>query len=501
MLTRLQVSGFKNLQGIDLRLGPFTCIFGGNGVGKSNLFDAIAFLSALADKPLAEAAASIRGTEGRTGDVRSLFRVSGGERAEQMRFVAEMLVPASGMDDLGSLAVAGTTFLRYEIVLRLREAGPSAQAGPLEVVREELNYINRSKAKHELWFPHSRSWRDSVVLGRRSTPYIQTARLTEPERTVVYSRADSPGGKGGGRPRTLLAANMPRTLLSAANNAEEHRTLVLARKEMMGWAQFQLEPSALRAPDAFTAPRMVSPSGAHLPAALRALADAADKRGEGGTSVYARISNRLARLSQNVRGLQVDEDAARELLSVVLTDLDDAQHRASSLSDGTLRFLALAVLNEGDQGPPLMCLEEPENGVHPDRIEDMLRLLQDIAVEPNEPVSSDNPLRQVIVNTHSPAVVNSVPEDALVGAILQTRVSGGRSTQELALRCLPGTWREGKRDGLGMPSEGALVAILGHVQPRSRDPRAAPNQRRVMDRPDIRELSRQVSMFPTGDDE
>ncbi len=51
MLTRLKVNGFKNLVNVDVSLGPFTCIAGVNGVGKSNLFDAIMFLSALADRP------------------------------------------------------------------------------------------------------------------------------------------------------------------------------------------------------------------------------------------------------------------------------------------------------------------------------------------------------------------------------------------------------------------------------------------------------------------
>lgn len=64
MLTRLKVNGFKNLQDVDVRLGPFTCIAGPNGVGKSNLFDAIAFLAVLADKPLLDAALSVRGGEG-----------------------------------------------------------------------------------------------------------------------------------------------------------------------------------------------------------------------------------------------------------------------------------------------------------------------------------------------------------------------------------------------------------------------------------------------------
>ena len=55
MIIRLKANGFKNLVDVDVRFGPFTCIAGVNGVGKSNLFDAIRFLSALASQPLTEA--------------------------------------------------------------------------------------------------------------------------------------------------------------------------------------------------------------------------------------------------------------------------------------------------------------------------------------------------------------------------------------------------------------------------------------------------------------
>ncbi|MDP7236295.1 MAG: AAA family ATPase, partial [Candidatus Latescibacteria bacterium] len=73
MLTRLRVSGFKNLINVDVRFGPFTCVIGANGVGKSNLFDAIQLLSALADRSLIDAARSIRNVGVRPADIRSLF--------------------------------------------------------------------------------------------------------------------------------------------------------------------------------------------------------------------------------------------------------------------------------------------------------------------------------------------------------------------------------------------------------------------------------------------
>src|SRR5712691_4326188 len=120
MLTRLKVSGFKNLVDVDVRFGPFTCVAGANGVGKSNLFDAIKFLSALADRPLIDAALSVRDEGGKTADVRSLFHRVGDRYDEEMSFEAEMIVPRVGLDDLGQEARASITFLRYAVSLAYR---------------------------------------------------------------------------------------------------------------------------------------------------------------------------------------------------------------------------------------------------------------------------------------------------------------------------------------------------------------------------------------------
>jgi len=59
VLTRLEAHGFKNLLGFRADFGPFTCLAGPNGVGKSNIFDAVRFLSLLADHTLMEAALSV----------------------------------------------------------------------------------------------------------------------------------------------------------------------------------------------------------------------------------------------------------------------------------------------------------------------------------------------------------------------------------------------------------------------------------------------------------
>ena len=105
---------------------------------------------------------------------------------------------------------------------------------------------------------------------------------------------------------------------------------------------------------------------------------------------------------------------------------DGTSHPARALSDGTLRFLALTILELEPETHGLICLEEPENGIHPERIPAMLKLLQDIAVDPTESIGPDNPLRQVIINTHSPDVVKQVPEDSLIVGELKEMVITGQ---------------------------------------------------------------------------
>ena len=65
----------------------------------------------------------------------------------------------------------------------------------------------------------------------------------------------------------------------------------------------------------------------------------------------------------------------------------------------------MAALSEAVDESGVLCMEEPENGIHPGKIGAMNRLLHDLAVNAEEPVDSENPLRQVVVATHSPYFV------------------------------------------------------------------------------------------------
>lgn len=92
MLTRLEVDGFKNLLGFSVDFGPLTCIAGPNGVGKSNIFDAIELLSLLVDHPLMEATARVHRDPTGPRDPGLLFWRNGDERSHRIRLAAEMLV-------------------------------------------------------------------------------------------------------------------------------------------------------------------------------------------------------------------------------------------------------------------------------------------------------------------------------------------------------------------------------------------------------------------------
>lgn len=431
MLTRFRVSGFKNLLDTDLRFGPFTCVAGANGVGKSNLFDAIGFLSLLADHPLLEAAAAVRGGHPGSGDpagVRSLFHRVGERVGEEMSFWAEMIVPAAGRDELGQEVRATTTFLTYELVLARRELeGPGS---PLEIVREELRHVARGQAHKHLPFKHSAArWRSSAVLGERRVPLIST--VDEDGARVILRHKD---GGTGGHPSRYAAARLPRTVLSGCNTAE-HPTALLARREMQSWRLLQLEPAALRRGDELTSPSLLGPDGSHLAATLYRLSRDDD-------GVYARVGERLARLVDEVRSVRVDHDERRQTLTLEATDRTGTPYPASSLSGGSLRFLALAVLERDPESQGLLCVEEPENGVHPERVPALLELLQEMAVDVDEPLSAQNPLRQIIVNTHSPAVVTQVSEESVLVALLkEARSDEVGPFRKVELHPLPGTWR------------------------------------------------------------
>jgi predicted ATPase len=417
MLTRLRVCGFKSLADAEIRFGPFTCIAGTNGSGKSNLFDAILFLRDLADHSIIEAAHRVRDRSGaKRADLRALFTRTTQGSVSNIVLEADLIVPNEVTDDFGRKARPTTTFLTYRV--ELKHVGDDEFSERIELVSEELTYLLRSKARKKVGFPISTPFAGTAFLGERRAPYI----TTEHNASGAVIKISQDGNQG--RPSQVPAQNSPRTVLGSANT-DERPTILAARREIQSWKLLQLEPSRLRAADEFADDPHITWDGAHVPSTLERI-----KR-------FEEISNRVAALLPEVKSISVDVDNTRRTKTLVLEQRNGLVHKARALSDGTLRFLALATIAFDPEAKGLICLEEPENGIHPSRISAILELLRDMAVDTSIAVSHENPLRQVIVNTHSPVVVRNLSPDELLVAV-PVRKSKASFT---AYGAMVGSWR------------------------------------------------------------
>ena len=116
-----------------------------------------------------------------------------------------------------------------------------------------------------------------------------------------------------------------------------------------------------------------------------------------------RFLKALRRLYEGVKDFEVSIEGGT--VQVFLQE-DDITMPATRLSDGTLRYLCLlAVLCHPDP-PPLVCIEEPELGLHPDILPGLGELLREASER-----------CQLIVTTHSDVLVDSLtdtPESVVV---------------------------------------------------------------------------------------
>ena len=446
MLTRLEVHGFKNLVDVQAEFGAFTCIAGANGVGKSNVFDAIEFLSHLASEPFADAARRVRGPSGeRGGDPRDLFWDGHRDRDRVMRFAAEMIVPRQVEDDLGEIVSTPSTFLRYELMLGYLPPSTGGR-GQLVLRGESLRRVDHAG---RLKFEAAEAFRSSLLLGETRPVTVLSTQLKGDE-NLAYLKRDGSNHTSYRR----SASRTTRTVLSNVSSGDEP-TLLAARREMQSWRRLALEPSALRTPDGFSDPRQLGVDGRHLTATLYRIANDGDP-----AAAYARVADRLSDLAGvGVDEIGVDPDEVREVFTLFLTERAGLRLPARALSEGTLRFLALCVLLEDPTVTGLLCMEEPENGIHPANLPAMVDLVRELAVDTSREPGSDNPFRQVIVNTHSPTVVQLCSSDDLLFAErIRQQAPDGTATAGLALTPFQGSWRA--RDGEAVATLADLVPYL-----------------------------------------
>ena len=116
----------------------------------------------------------------------------------------------------------------------------------------------------------------------------------------------------------------------------------------------------------------------------------------------------------------------------------------SRISDGTLRWLSLLCLLLDPEPPPLLCIEEPEIGLHPDLLFTLAGLLREAAER-----------TQLVVTTHSELLVSEFsdrPEDVVVcererGATTLRRLEPDKLDHWLEDYRLGEVWRRGAIGG------------------------------------------------------
>ena len=117
---------------------------------------------------------------------------------------------------------------------------------------------------------------------------------------------------------------------------------------------------------------------------------------------------------------------------------------AARLSDGTLRYLCLLAILCHPRPPAVVCLEEPELGLHPDILPGLADLLKDASNR-----------CQLIVTTHSDVLVDKlsdVPESVVVcekhdGQTRMNRVDGEQLKEWLQEYTLGDLWTRGDIGG------------------------------------------------------
>ena len=386
MITRIEIDGFKSFHDFSVDLQPFTVLIGANGTGKSNLFDAIMLLSRLAGGVTVAEALRGGGPSARRGAF-SLCR--NGDRVEKWRFGVGILVV--GYRSLSNTVGGESTRLRYEV-----QIGRETQKGldQYKVLSENLRDI---PLQEDDWV--------STYLGE-----IHSFRVVRPEIPRGHIEQRDFTTYLGGDILKVYAGPFDVTKLRRISREypgfDGASPVSLTWREMHAWRALYLQPSALREPSYIDNPPTLEHDGAHLAALLWKLAQQDEQA----------LANISVELSNAVDGLSkvLVEPLPPDKYEIRVATRSGHILSTRQFSDGTLRFIAYLALKYDREHRGVLCIEEPENGVHPRQLERIIRMLQSVATDFTSVEDTKRSLRQVIVSTHSTALMSLVPLDSLV---------------------------------------------------------------------------------------
>lgn len=330
----------------ELELNSLNVLIGPNGSGKSNLIDAISLLQAA------------------PRDLMEPIRTAGG--------IAEWLWKGSRTDH-GVV----TTLVSYPIRARYRAGQPA--------LRHDLSLDTQSQR-----------------------PELISETIKREDESEVFSRyPDGTGvltmGPGGGREQReveLKDLAMNQSIVSQRKDPQRYPELTFlgnAYEKIKLYREWSLGRNALprRPQSTDLASDFLQEDAANLALVLNDL----EARG-----MKEEIIEKLKNADESITSFSTRVLGGTIQLALHHSGLQAVS--ATRLSDGTIRYLCLLAILCHPEPPPLVCLEEPELGLHPD----VIVQLADLLVEASHRM-------QLIVTTHSDILVDAltkVPEAIVV---------------------------------------------------------------------------------------
>ena len=385
MLKRIHIRGYKSLENVEVCLSQLVVLFGPNAAGKSNLLDALQLLSKLGtSRTLKEAFdPPYRGkplesfTIGQKG-------IKGLLEQERLSFSIEADLSLSD-------AVVETVNRQILEMRRPHGEGESKERSklPARVRERDLRY----RIEVEM-LPRSGLLRVAdeylAALNSKGEPTGKRKPFLERQDERIHLRHE-----GQAHPN-YYDRYLDHSILSMPHYPPHYPHLAAARRELESWLFFYFEPrERMRAANPVKEVRHIGLMGEELAAFLNTM-KATDER------QFRGVEKALHALMPNIDGIEVE-----------VSDLGEVELRlkeggvaipARVLSEGTLRMLGLLALTGVNEAPALVGFEEPENGVHPRRIQLIAALLK-----------TQETLRrtQYIVTTHSPVLPDLLANDSL----------------------------------------------------------------------------------------
>ena len=361
MITSLRLVDFKNFADETLRVGPFTVIVGTNASGKSNIRDAFRFLHGI-------------------GRGYTLAEILGGKYGPGGQ--AEWQAVRGAPNEIGRLADTETG-PRFALEVRLKLGGTPARYR-IDVSRSAADSGNFRVTREEL-----STWRGAEPIYTSDPPYPDPVGYQDDD-THLLLRMQKTGTQRKYGDRIAVRPDQP-----ALTQIEEHKRVVRAHKDyarrvidvFANMRFLDLIPDRMRQP-AFPGQTVMGDSGENLPTVLRQICG--DQERADSLIGWVRELTPM-----NVTDFEFPVDPVTGLVQLVIRESDQRTLSAHSVSDGTLRFLAMlaALLAENTAG--LYFFEEIDNGIHPVR----LGLLLDLFEGPTRGST------QVVGTTHSPTLL------------------------------------------------------------------------------------------------